>query len=123
MAYVVPGSHTVTFLNGAEIVSKTDVVVDAGEEKEVQPPAPPPRAFKKVHEVSRPYSPIVLYVGAGLTLVSIVVPIYTYVHASQVGDRYDQTDVRESKQVDDAFAAARKKALAAAKAYTDALSE
>ena len=96
VAYVPPGSHEVVFGTGDHL-DKREVTVGAGESIEVKPPsippppavqspstavpiAPPP-AVRYTHRVEHPFSPIVLYAGAGLTLVSVVVPALAHGNA------------------------------------------
>ena len=120
VAYVVPGGHTVTFLSGSETVQELHVVLDAGEQKEVNPPAPPvvelphsPR-LTTVHEVNRPYPVAVLAVGGGVTLASVIVPILAYAHATRLANLYDEpTTTRDNKaQISTNYSSARTAAYA-----------
>jgi hypothetical protein len=66
-----------------------------------------------VHEVNHPFSPVVLYVGAGVTVASIVVPILTYSHASSVRDSYNAaTTFAEATTFQDQYGSARTLAYA-----------
>ena len=98
VAYVPPGPHEVVFGTG-DHVDKREVTVGAGESVEIKPPAtPPPLGVQApsptmpiapspspevhyTHRIEHPFSPIVLYAGAGLTLVSIVVPALAHGNA------------------------------------------
>jgi hypothetical protein len=91
VTYVAPGDHIVVFAPGSPEQERREVSVKAGEVVEVSPPPPPevplfpslgpevakPRRF----EMQRPFPAAVLYVGAGVTVVSLVVPVLTYAHA------------------------------------------
>ena len=120
VAYVVPGSHTVTFLNGGETVETTHVVVDAGEEREVTPPAPPiaelppaPR-LRRMHEKNRPFPLGVLYAGGGVTAAAVIVPILAYGRATRLSNLYNEpTTARDNKaQLSTDYSSARTVAYA-----------
>jgi hypothetical protein len=105
VAYVSPGSHTVTFGVGSARAKAEQHDVKAGEIVELSPPAPPPPAPPKdvvapppppppppptrvEHTVERPFSPIVIYVGGALTVATVVLPILTYQHTSDLRSQY-----------------------------------
>ena len=90
--YVEPGAHTVTFgsANDADI---RRVTLERGSVIDVEPrakvlaaPAPEPRYETRAE---RPFSPVVLWVGAGVALASLIVPALTYAHALSVKSDYD----------------------------------
>jgi len=91
VTYVAPGDHVVVFAPGSPDEERRDLSVKAGELVEVSPPPPPaaplfPSLGKEVVkprriEVQHPFPAAVLYVGVGVTALSLVVPILTYSHA------------------------------------------
>ena len=108
------------FLNGGETVETTHVVVDAGEEKDVTPPAPPitepppaPR-LRMVHEKSRPFPAGVLYAGGGVTVAAVIVPIVAYGRATRLSNLYNEpTTTRDNKaQLSTDYSSARTVAYA-----------
>lgn len=106
IAYVQPGAHVVVLGAGGEAPERRDVNVKAGEMVEVGPPMPvevpassaptplpsagsptpePARAGRSTSSstsyetrVDHPFPAAIVFVGAGLTLVSIAFPIITY---------------------------------------------
>ncbi len=101
--YVTPGDHRLVFAPGTQAESARSVTLQAGQELDTAPPvtavppatpaapaatpeapstspAPPPPA----HHTAHPFSPVVLYVAGGVTAVSSLVPILTYVHATNL---------------------------------------
>lgn len=105
--YVTPGEHHVVFAPGTSGESTRTVALQAGEELDTAPPAvsapvpvpvavtPPAPAAEApkvaapasapVHlHTEHPFSPAVLYVAGGVTAVSCLVPILTYLHASSL---------------------------------------
>jgi hypothetical protein len=104
LLYVRPGTHAIVFWNGKDKLDTKEVVIDAGELSELTPPSPPeevrvvePQPLRRVHEVNHPFSRVVLYVGAGVTVASIIVPILTYSHASSVADSYNAATTFDAK--------------------------
>lgn len=101
VAYVTPGkTHVVTFDPGTTKERHVDVSVGLGDVVELTPPTheevpPPPRPVVTLAPTEareeRPFSPTVLYVAAGVTALSVVLPIALYAHASGVKDDYDAT--------------------------------
>lgn len=113
VAYVAPGRHTVTFGAGkdaprAEIEVAEGAIVDlsppppappAAPEEPAQPAAvvaaPAPRAAPRYDtRTVRPFSPVVLYAGAGATLAAIVVPALGYASALAIKEDYDAANER-----------------------------
>ncbi len=95
VAFVPPGAHTVVLGGGSDASEKSELTVSAGELVEVTPRPPPevappviaaapPRQppIRMEKRIEHPFSPEVLYVAGGITLVSILVPVIT--HASAV---------------------------------------
>jgi hypothetical protein len=110
LVYVKPGAHTVTFAPGAKEAEKKDVTVAAGELVEVAPTPPPPpveppkpKPVDKVEPppdlvkpkppppkppprvvVTRepPFPAAVVFVGAGISLATVIVPVLTYGEAA-----------------------------------------
>jgi hypothetical protein len=94
-AYVSPGEHEIAFLSGDKTIDTQKVTVDAGQIVEVAPPPsaeePKPARAESPRETRletvRPFSPLVLYVGAGMTAASFVLPVILYVNASNLVDQ------------------------------------
>jgi hypothetical protein len=125
VAYVAPGSHKVTFAPGTKDASSRDVSVGAGEIVDVQPPAPPevvpepppqpiiieapkPPPVRIIHEVRHPIPIATLYVGGGLTLASIALPILTYTHAANLRTSYrNSTDPGERANIQNDYGSAQ----------------
>jgi hypothetical protein len=92
-----PGPHTLTFRTGATSVERTIDVV-AGEERVVEPP-PPEEAPRRREPVPvfetrtvRPFSPVWIFVGAGATAVSVLVPAIQYGSALSIASTHDASD-------------------------------
>ena len=90
--YVEPGAHTVTFGAGMD-ADVRKLTVERGRMVDVEPraevlatPAPEPRFETRVEH---PFSPLVLWVSAGVAVASLVVPAITYTHALSVKSDYD----------------------------------
>jgi hypothetical protein len=120
VAYVAPGPHTVVFGPGTSQAEKKEVTVGAGEIIEVaptppppppkveppppppppkvEPPPPPPPRTRTLHEVERPFSPVVLYVGGGLTVASVIIPVVTYSNAFDIKSEHDSSTSSETRQ-------------------------
>ena len=100
--YVEPGAHTVTFGTGKDadvrrLTVQRGVVVDVEPHAEVLsapagPPSPEPRFETRVEH---PFSPLVLWVSAGVAVASLVVPAITYAHALSVKSDYDSASSRD----------------------------
>jgi hypothetical protein len=106
VAYVAPGSHTVTFGVGSPDAKSEQHDIKAGELVELTPPAPvappppvaphapppprvdPPPTTRVEHTFERPFSPIILYVGGALTVASVVLPAVTYQHMADLRSQY-----------------------------------
>ena len=112
-AYVEPGPHTVTFGAGAgqEVL---DIVVKRGELLEVTPKEEPPVPEVRYEtHVEHPFSPWVLYFGAGIAAVSIIVPIITHESAVSVKSDFDQATTLDRKnQLSSDYESARSNAYA-----------
>jgi len=98
-AYVAPGKHAVTFAPGTATAERVELTVSAGEQvvthAPMQPPPWPqvapadPRASTTVRATRRPFSPVILYVGAAATAVSIVAPVLAFNSASDLANTYN----------------------------------
>ena len=99
VAYVAPGAHVLVLGGGSDKSERREVNVKAGEIIEITPspsaatpaaivttpattpnptgPKPAP-TFRMERQVEHPFSPVVLYVATGLTVVSVVLPILSY---------------------------------------------
>jgi hypothetical protein len=94
IAYVTPGrAHVVTFNPGTTEEKKVEVTVGLGRIVSVAPPKPEEQQpllvsarFETRHE--RPYSKTVLYVAAGVTAVSLIMPVLFYAKANAIADDY-----------------------------------
>jgi hypothetical protein len=92
--YVEPGTHVVTFGSGKDADTRRVTVARGAvadlEPREEAPLAPPPPAEPRVEaRVEHPFSPTVLWVAAGVALVSFVVPAITYANALAIKSDYD----------------------------------
>jgi len=120
VSYVAPGSHVVIFSPGSPGQERHDVSVKAGEIVVVSasPPLPPlvaplpvvalpPKQHRMVLE--RPFSPVALYVTAGVAAASVVVPILTYANAGAIGTSYyaSTTNPAARQQTYDNYVSAR----------------
>ncbi|MDF2694998.1 MAG: hypothetical protein K0S65_3381, partial [Labilithrix sp.] len=105
VAYVAPGTHIVTFDPGTREQQQVQVRVELGKIVELAPPAPPTPAVPPPSAPSptpvrfdvreqHPFSSTVLYVAAGITAISVVVPILLYSNARSVKSDYDATAAR-----------------------------
>jgi len=92
-AYVAAGKHVVTFGPGRASARKVEVTVENGERVETRDPAPPqerealPPTIDPLFPVlvaKHPFSPVVLYVGAAASVVSIVAPALEYAHVNSL---------------------------------------
>jgi hypothetical protein len=96
--YVEPGAHTVTFGTGKDadvrhLTVQRGVVVDVEPRAEVLsvPSGTPPPEPRFETRVEHPFSPLVLWVSAGVAVASLVVPAITYAHAESVKSDYDSS--------------------------------
>jgi hypothetical protein len=92
LVYVEPGAHTVAFDDGDGAEPRT-VQVRRGELVRITPrgDAAPPEATppRLATRVERPFSPVVLWVGAGVAVASMVVPVITYANALSIKSEYE----------------------------------
>ncbi len=111
VAYVTPDRmHTVTFDPGTKDEKQISVKVERGQRVEVTapelaplpprveapPPSPPPPAPRFEVREEKPFGKNVLYVAAGVTAVSIVVPVVLYANASSIKDDFDAAVLQAS---------------------------
>lgn len=95
--YVEPGPHTVTFGTGSGADARS-LTVRRGELLEVEPPDDAPVPEQRFEtRTEHPFSPLVLWVGAGVAVASVVFPIVTNVNARAVKDDYDSAPTRADK--------------------------
>ncbi|MEA2747275.1 MAG: hypothetical protein QOI41_1418, partial [Myxococcales bacterium] len=91
---VEPGAHTVTFGSG-ERADVRRLTVERGRIVDVEPPAEAPSSTapetRYETRTDHPFSPLVLWVSAGVAVASLVVPAITYAHALSVKSDYDST--------------------------------
>ena len=96
--YVEPGTHTVTFGTGPTAESRK-VVVRRGELVEVKAPAETPVMEQRFQtRVQHPFAPLVIAVGAGVAVVSLVLPAVLRANALSIKDEYDGTTNRADKE-------------------------
>ena len=95
--YVEPGPHTVTFGTGPGADARS-LTVRRGELLEVEPPddTPAPAQRFETH-TEHPFSPLVIWIGAGVAAASVVIPIVTHVNALAVKDDYESAQSRSDK--------------------------
>ncbi len=95
--YVEPGPHTVTFGTGPGADARK-LTVRRGELLEVEPPADTPAPEQRFEtRTEHPFSPLVIWIGAGVAAASVVIPIVTHVNARAVKDDYDSAPSRADK--------------------------
>ena len=103
--YVEPGAHTVTFGSGKDadirhLTAERGVVVDVEPRaEELSGPPGPPSAERFETRVEHPFSPLVLWVSAGVAVASLVVPAITYTHALSVKSDYDSPSASPSDKL------------------------
>lgn len=104
--YVEPGAHTVTFGAGKD-ADVRHLTVERGALVDVEPrpevvsvPSGPPSVEPRFEtRVEHPFSPLVLWVSAGVAVVSLVVPLITYSHALSVKSDYDSASTAPSDKL------------------------
>lgn len=121
VVYVEPGAHVVRFAGEKEDVR--EIVVRPGQIVEVEPkapepkpvvPPPPPPPPQLETRIEKPFSPIVLWVSAGVTLASFAIPIITYSGALSIKSDYEdpsKTDAERARLETD-YESARSNAYA-----------
>lgn len=99
-ALLPPGKHTLIFRTGEADVRR-EIDVREGEALEIVPPEPTPRdALPRVLprppvvevRAVRPFSPVWIFVGAGATALSVLLPAFQYAHALSVASEHDASD-------------------------------
>ncbi len=111
--YVEPGAHTVTFGRGVS-ADVRNVTIRRGELLDVEPHEEAPEAVARweIH-VDHPFSPTVLWVGAGVAVLSLVVPVVTYSNALSTKSDYDaSTNTQEKGRLKSDYESARSNAYA-----------
>ena len=90
--YVEPGAHVVTFGTGKDADVRRLTVARGAivelEPREEAPVAPPPEPRWETR-VEHPFSPAVLWIGAGVAVASLVLPAITYANALSIKSDYD----------------------------------
>lgn len=127
VVWVVRGTHTITFHPGQPEQQKQLATVEVGKELVVrfvpaaraQPPvidAPPspPTQDRFVTREERPFDKTWLFVGAGATLASTVIPLIFYANAWSIEDEYrqEQSATPRSRDLADEYTSARRIAYA-----------
>jgi hypothetical protein len=95
LVYVEPGPHAVTIEAGGEIdaqrvtVGQGEIVVITPREAVAQEgPAPAPMVPLETR-LERPFSPAVLWIGGGVALASVALPVLAYADAYSIKSEYD----------------------------------
>lgn len=91
-----PGKHVLVFGTGDSELRR-EVVLAEGQEQTVEPPAKPearapePRAPAPLVETrtTRPFSPVWIFVGAGATALSVLIPALQYSRAVSIASEHD----------------------------------
>ncbi len=109
VAWVQPGEYTITFGAGTRPDEVTTVQVQAGELREIEPPAPPPpnvieRRFETRFVTKRPYSPALIYVAGGLAAVASATMVVGYARTASIRNEYGTTnDISRAKQLESQY--------------------
>jgi len=97
-ALLPPGRHVVVFRAGETDVRR-EIEVHEGETLDLVPPEPPREAAPRLpvrpvfeQRPVRPFSPVWIFVGAGATAVSVLLPAFQYAHALSVAREHDGSD-------------------------------
>lgn len=109
VSLLAPGKHVVIFGEGGR-EERREIVIGAGEEKTLEPPPPAsvtPRTDERIvpkplyeERSVRPFSPVWIYVGAGASALSIILPIVQYANAVSIANRHDSSgDAIEREQL------------------------
>ncbi len=114
VAYVAPGRHSITFRAGTKDAKTRTLDVRIGEIIEIDPPPPPdepkrvPPGMHIVRVRERPFSPVVLFIGGGLTLATVALPIVTYNRAANLRRTYDASiDPGERNNIENDYGSAK----------------
>jgi hypothetical protein len=122
VVYVTPDrEHTITFNPGTRDEMVVRRPVEAGKQIELAPPepasaplpppartAPPAPPIRFVTREERPFDASVLYVAAGVTVASVVVPIVLYANAQSAKSDYDASRRQASTNDVEAWRAAER---------------
>ena len=112
--YVEPGPHIVTFGTGRS-ADVRNVTVRRGELLDVLPREEVPAAEVRYEtRVDHPFSPMVLWVGAGVAVASLVIPAITYASALSIKSDYDSssTSTQDKQRLATDYDSARSNAYA-----------
>lgn len=109
--WVAPGRHLVTFEPGASGEHVVGINAVAGRVSEVSMPAatgaPPPPSLRFETRNVHPFSQSVLYVAAGVSALTIVVPMILRSNALSIKDDYDRAvDTTSRARLDSDYASA-----------------
>ena len=92
IAYVAPGKHVITFEPNSRNERSIDVNVGSGTVLDVTPPevavAPPPAPITYELQPVRPFSRNVLFIAAGATVLSTVIPLVFFAKATSTKSDY-----------------------------------
>lgn len=115
-----PATHVVTFRPGTPDEQRvSDVSVDAKKEIVLAVPAPasrhavappPPPVVRWETATRHPYRATVLYVAAGITAVSFVVPAIFYANAGSIKDDYDRAPAGDQQRFQSDYTTAKETA-------------
>jgi hypothetical protein len=114
------------FLRGNAVLEKRELTVKAGDMVEIEPPAPPEPVVappvRTVKETTHPFTPAILYAVGAVAVVSVVIPIITYTHASNVkrdhdtlldgNGNTDASQIKQARTLEDDYLTARTTAYA-----------
>jgi hypothetical protein len=116
-----PGKHVVVFGTG-ESELRRELVLAEGQEQTIEPPPPKPepkapqtRALAPLVETrtTRPFSPVWIFVGAGATALSVVIPALQYSRAVSIASEHDASgDALERERLATEYSGAKTGAYA-----------
>ncbi|HSO40041.1 MAG TPA: hypothetical protein VLT33_46255 [Labilithrix sp.] len=112
--YVEPGPHTVTFGTGSAADVRA-VTVRRGELLELEPHEEEPVLEPRFEtRIEHPFSPVVVWVAAGVAVASVVIPVITYANALSIKSDYEAPGATEDdkRRLDADYQSARSNAYA-----------
>lgn len=113
-----PGKHVLVFGTGGSEVRR-EIAVVLGEELVVEPPPPrdlapalPPKGVFETR-TTRPFSPVWIFVGAGATALSVLIPALQYSSALSIASQHDaSTDPLERERLASEYSGVKTSAYA-----------